>query len=348
MRPDITLRGRLAAGGLAACIGAIGAGAGAGRAAQPGPGGDLLIRAGLTGDEAARARSGQAVVKVLPGSVESEVAAAGAIRITGDVERLARWLQDIEAFRRALGSDAVGAIGTPARPGDFAAISAADLDLEALERCGTGRCSVRMPAAYRSRLASDVPWGTADAGPRAAQVVQQLLAAYTAAYQSGGDRALDALYDQQDPGALAAGFRDMLRRAVPVWHLAYDFAAYLEDFPARRPAGVEDRFYWTRTPGVRTSIATLHHVVLQRLPDRSLRLADKQFYASLDIDAALLVGQATPSPDGRAFDLAVSIRARVPQAGSVAGRLLRERVNREIVETFGGYLQWLQASFALG
>lgn len=318
--------------------------------AQPGgpetTAGDFMMRVGFTADEAARARGGQPVVRVLPGSVPSEVAVAGAIRIHGDIERLVIWLRDIEDFRRALGSDAVGAIDSPARLENFGPVNAADLDLAELERCAAGECAIQLPAAFSTRL-REVPWGEADAASRAGTVVRQLLAEYAATYQSGGDRAVGSLHDQQQPLAIAAAFQDMLRRAAPVWQLAYELAAYLEEFPARQPVGVEDRFYWTRESGDRKPIATLHHVVLQRLPDRSLRLADKQFYASRDLDAALLIGQATPSPDGQAFDLVLSVRARVPRAGSAAGRLLRERVNRELAETFSGYLEWLQRSFAL-
>jgi hypothetical protein len=309
---------------------------------------DLFIRVGLTPAEAATARNGQPVVRALPSSLDTEVAVAGAIRIRGDVERLVVWLRDIEQFRHSLGSDVVGAIHSPARAEDFAAISAANLDLGELERCRPGTCAIRMPAAYLARFSKEVPWGTNDAPASAARLAQELLAEYATAYQAGGDRALGAHHNQQEPEAIAAAFQDMLRRAGPLWQLAYEFAAYLEEFPARRPAAVEDRFYWTREATVRKPVTTLHHVVLERLPDRSLRLADKQFYASRDIDAALLVGQATPAADGRNFDLVVSLRARVPKLGSVAARLLRDRVSREIADSFAAYLDWLQKSFALG
>ena len=267
--------------------------------------GDLFSRVGLTADEVARAQRGQPAVRLLPGEVDSEVAVAGAIRIRGDVARLVVWLKDMEQLRRALGTDAVGAIESPARVENFTALVAADASLPDL-------------------------------------------AEYAKAYQARGDRGIGPLHDPRTPDAIGTAFRDMLRRAKTVWQLAYDFAIYLEEFPGRRPAGVEDRFYWTRETAARKPIATLHHVVMQRLPDRSVRFADKQFYASRDIDAALLIGQATPQADGKSFDLVVALRARVPQAGSLAGRLLRDRIGKEIAETFTAYLDWLQRSFALG
>ena len=45
---------------------------------------DLFTRVGLTADETALARTGQPAVRVLPGTVDSEVAVAGAIRAVED------------------------------------------------------------------------------------------------------------------------------------------------------------------------------------------------------------------------------------------------------------------------
>jgi hypothetical protein len=88
--------------------------------------------------------------------------------------------------------------------------------------------------------------------------------------------------------------------------------------------------------------------VLQRLPDKSLLLADKQFYASRELDAALLIGQATPSADGRTFDLVVAARARSERLSGMAARVLRSRIEREMAETLAMYLDWLQRNYALG
>jgi hypothetical protein len=312
------------------------------------PASDLLVRVGLTADEAAKARAGQAAVRVLPPNASTEIAVAGAITIRGNLERLVAWLRDVEGFRKAAGTENVGAFGRPARPEDFAEAAGAGVDLQELQQCRPGSCEIRMPAAYLTRFSTEVPWGTPQAPVSAASLARQLLAEYAAAYQKGGDAALGAHHDQKAPQAVAADFRDMLRRATTLWNLAYPFASYMETFPEGRPADVEDRFYWTRESGGRQPVTTLHHVVLQRLPDKSLRLADKQFYASRDLDTGLLVGQATPAPDGRTFDLVVSVRVRSARLGSVAARVLRSRIERELADTLGMYLDWLQRNFALG
>ena len=273
--------------------------------AQPTAAPDLLVRVGLTTDEAARARAGQAVVRSLPPNAPTEVAAAGAIRIRGDLERLVAWLRDIEDFRRAIGTENVAVINRPPAAADFA------------------RGAVIEP-------------GT-----------QARLAACAAAYQTGGDASLGACHESQPSEPFQAEFQDMLRRASTLWNLAYPFAKYLETFPKERPPDVEERFYWTVESGGRQPITTLHHVVLQRLADQSLRLADKQFYASRDLDAALLVGQATPVAGG-SFDLVIGVRARSARLSGVAARVLRGRIEKEMADALAMYLDWMQRNYALG
>jgi hypothetical protein len=291
-----------------AVIGGFGAGLLLGAmhaAAQPTVAPDLLVRVGLTTDEAGRARAGQAVVRSLPANAATEVAAAGAIRIRGDLERLAAWLKDIEDFRKATGTENVGAIGRPPAASDFARSAIIEPDL------------------------------------------QRRLAACAAAYQSGGDASLGVCHGSQPSQPFQAEFQDMLRRATTLWNLAYPFAKYLETFPRERPPDVEERFYWTLESAGRQPITTLHHVVLQRLADKSLRLADKQFYASRDLDAALLVGQATPVPGG-GFDLVVGVRARSGRLAGVAARVLRGRIEKELADALAMYLDWMQRNYALG
>lgn len=309
---------------------------------------DLLLRVGLTAEEAAKARSGQPAVRILPASVSTEVGAAGAIRIQGDLERLFLWLKDIAAFRKAIGTESVGVIGRPATPEDFGPLATAGIDMDALQRCRSDDCDIRMPATYAARFQRDVPWGTPQAARTAATLGRELLAEYAATYQSGGDAGLGAHHDPTSPTAIAAEFQDMLRRATTLWNLAYPFASYLETFPAGRPPDVDERFYWTHEVEGRQPVTTLHHVVLQRLPDRSLRLADKQFYASRDLDTALLVGQATPLPGGKQFDLVLTVRGRSAKLGSMAGRVVRGRIERETSTTLAMYLDWLRKTFALG
>ncbi len=167
------------------------------------------------------------------------------------------------------------------------------------------------------------------------------------AYQAGGDSALGAHHDQKEPNAVAGQFQDMLRRATKVWDLAHPFASYLESFPAARPSGTESRFYWTRDKLGLKPILTLHHVVLQEFPDGRVLVADKQFYASRQFDAALLIGLAAPIPGRSGFDLVVSVKARADAVAGVTGRVLKGRIQKEMAGGLKMYLEWIRDSMAL-
>ncbi len=153
--------------------------------------------------------------------------------------------------------------------------------------------------------------------------------------------------DAGQPGAIATEFQDMLRRSAKVWELDYPFAYYLESSPSTRPAGTEDRFYWTRsTTGLKPTL-TLHHVALQEFPDGRAVMADKQFYASRQLDAGLLVVMASPTVDRKGFDLAVGLRVRADALRGVSGAVLRRRIEKETVDAIQMYLEWIRASLAL-
>jgi hypothetical protein len=307
----------------------------------------LAERLAVPAAEVARMQAGEAVAWTLEPNAPNEVGGAGVVRPTGDMRRLVAWFRDIEAFMRAAGTENVGVIHSPATPADFARLNLDDADFSELRNCRPGNCDVRMPASYLSRFQAEVTWTAPDAAGQAARLAQQMIGDYVRAYQQGGAAALGAHHNQKDPMAIANGFQDLLRRATKVWDLAYPFASYLEAFPKGRPEGAEDHFYWTRDKLLTDRMLTLHHVVLQELPGGRVLLADKQFYASRQFDEALMVAMLIPTADGKGFDLIVAVRARVEAAGGITGRMLRGRIEKEMVSGLKTYLEWIRASAAL-
>ena len=297
--------------------------------------------------EVARFAAGEVLVRSVPATAADEIAAAGAVRGKGDVRRLVAWLKDIESFMRAAGTENVGAIAMPATASDFAKINFDDVNMSELASCRPGKCELRMPAAYADRFHKGVDWKAADAKSQAAALMRTLLQEYVTAYQTGGDAAIGALHDPKAPDQAANQFRDMLRRSTGVWDLAHPFATYLETFPKSAPAGTESRFYWTRDKLGRASTLTLHHVVIEQYPDGRVLLADKQFYASRQLDTALMIALAVPNADHTAFELVVSVKARADAMGGMAARVLRGRIEKEMTEGLTIYLKWIRDSMAL-
>ena len=307
----------------------------------------LNERLGVPAADVARFSAGEVLVQSIPATADNEIAAAGAIRVKGNLRRLVAWLRDIEAFMRAAGTENVGAIGEAAAATDFAKINFDDANLTELSSCRPGKCDFRMPAAYIERFQKSVDWKAADARSQAAALTRTLLHEYVTAYQTGGDEALGAHHNQKAPNQSANQFRDMLRRSIKIWDLAHPFATYLETFPQSAPAGTESRFYWTRDKLGRASTLTLHHIVLELFPDGRVLLADKQFYASRQLDTALMIALAVPTADNSGFDLVVSVKARAEAMGGIAARALRGRIEKEMTDGLKMYLEWIRGSMAL-
>lgn len=307
----------------------------------------LSERLGVSATNVERFKAGEILVATVPSTAPNEIAAAAAMRGKGDLRRLTAWLKDIASFIKASGTENVGAIKSPATAADFAAVPLDDVDFSDLAACRPGDCEIRMPVAYLARFQKEVDWKSADARAQSAALARTLVAEYVAAYQQGGDAALGAFHSQQQPNHAMQQFQDMLRRSTKVWDLDYPFVNYLEKFPGARPANTDDRFYWTRDKMGRKPTLTLHHVAIQEFPDGRVLAADKQFYASRQLDAALLIALGIPTADKTGFDLIVSVKARADGVSGVAGRLLRGRIEKEMTSGLTTYMNWIRDSFKL-
>ena len=307
----------------------------------------LLNRLGIPAANVAQFTSGKPMVMSVPATADTEIAAAGAVRVKGDLRRLVVWLRDIESFMKATGTVNVGAIASPATPADFARISLNSTDVNDLKACTSKSCSIRMPEAFLPRFQNEVSWTTGAAPAQASTLARTLVAEYVAAYQKGGDAGLAQFHDASKPREQSDQFLDMLRRSTKVWELSHPFVTYLESYPQSAPAGTESRFYWTRDEMSGKPALTLHHVLLQELPGGRVLAADKQFYASREIDSALMIAFAVPNAEGSGFDLVVSVKARSNAVRGVAARVLRGRIDKGMREGLATYLQWIQDSFKL-
>jgi len=232
----------------------------------------------------------------------------------------------------------VAAVGAVRAKGDLRRILAWLRDIEAFIRAaGTtnvGAIADPAPPADLGRIKLDTAAKPAIDRARLGEIIT--------AYQKNGDAGLDAVHKQLGTPSTAREFTDMLRRSTKVWDLAYPFVSYLETYPKAAPEGAESRFYWTND-----KVLTLHHVVIQTLEGNRLLGADKQIYASRDIDAGLMIAFGVPTADLTSFDLVVSVKARAEAMRGVAGRLLRGRIEKEIREQLAIYLEWIRGSAAL-
>lgn len=112
------------------CTGAILLAAAAVTVGQPSAPADpermLTDRLGFSSADVAQARSGQAIVKMLPSAQREYLGLAGAIRLSGTKERLADWLRNIEHFRNSAQLGTTHVVPMPVAREGFAGVPADD------------------------------------------------------------------------------------------------------------------------------------------------------------------------------------------------------------------------------
>ena len=107
---------------------------------------DTLLRTHFrfSAAQVADVERGRAVTMSLPGSMDREMVAAGAVRIDAPAERLVEVLRDIEKFESGSGFLKTVRISDPPRVDDFASLSLPAEDVADLRRCRPGDCDVRL------------------------------------------------------------------------------------------------------------------------------------------------------------------------------------------------------------
>ena len=307
----------------------------------------LADRFGFTADEVSRARSGQAVAKLLPRNDASDIGVIAAVRITAQASRLVGWLQNVADFRRAAELGLARRLSDQPRIADFADVSLDANELAALRGCRPGRCDLLIGDKAIERVQSDVDWTSPDAERRANLSMRQLLLAHAEAYLKGGDQALGAVHDEKNPRVRVDEFHQVLWQSKELYDIAPALTAYLEGFPNARPPKAEQFLYWAKGGAGPEASLTLHQIVIYPTPGGETFVVDKQLFASRYVDAGLVVISLAPAPDGQGFYAIAGARARSRMLAGTAARLLRGTVEKTTMETATMYLDWVRASLTI-
>jgi hypothetical protein len=306
----------------------------------------LTERLGFSAAELGQVDGGQLVVKTLPAGDSAEIGVIGVTRIRDDMDRLVRWVRDIEGFRKAAELGVSRKLSSPPAIGDFGDLALAAGELASLQSCRPGDCGLRLGDRAIARFRAEVDWTAADAGRRANLLMRQLMLGYSEAYLRGGDDALGAAHNEKKPRVVAEQFRGLIGSARNLYALAGPLATRLERFPRAPLPGAEEFLYWAKGGAGPEPLITLHHLVIQRDPGGRIFVADKQLYSSRYTDAALLVLWLETPPDGKGYYVLAGMRARSAQLEGFTARVLRGRVEEESRAYLAIYLDWLRRSLA--
>jgi len=245
---------------------------------------------GLSPDQIAAIRSGEALAKVLPSRTPAEVFLFGAIYIHATQESYLKFAHDFDRLRKLPGYLALGVFSNPPQPSDLKDFAFDSDDIKRLKDCKPGDCAIQLPAASMEEFQKSIDWSAADVDEQVNQRLQKAALQRMLAYQREGNQVLGAYNDKRDPTEVPKQFAYMLSYSKALPERLPDFYHYLLAYPNAKPANVDDTFYWARVKfGLKPTLRVVQVVTMRgELSDPvAYAIAEKQLYSSHYFETAL-------------------------------------------------------------
>ena len=247
-------------------------------------------RIGLSPEEIAAVRNGQAVVKKLPSRVPAEIFVFGAVYVKAAPERYPEFALDFGRMRKIPGYLGIAEFSHPPQLPDLQGFTFDAEDIKALKDCKPGDCDIQMPTSSIEDVRRAMPW----TAPNPAEVVNQRLQKAALerllAYQREGNHVLGEYNDKKNPTVVPEQFRYMLSYVKVLPMYLPDFYQYLLTYPKGKPANVKDTFYWSKVKfGLKPTLRVVQVVTLKgkSASEPAYALAEKQLYSSHYFQTAL-------------------------------------------------------------
>ena len=245
---------------------------------------------GLSEDQIAALRSGQAVTTSLPPRTPAEVLLFGAVYIHAAPEAYFQFARNFDRLRKVPGFLALVVFTDPPQLSDLKGFAFDSDDIEALKSCEPGNCQIQMPATSIEELHRSINWTAADVDEQVNHHLQKTALERLLAYQREGNEALGIYNDKRDPTAVPEQFAYLLSYGNALSEHAPDFYHYLLVYPHAKPANYEETFYWAKVKfGLKPTLRMVHMVTMRGGPADPIAcaIAQKQLYSSHYFQTAL-------------------------------------------------------------
>jgi hypothetical protein len=244
---------------------------------------------GLTDDQIASVRSGQAITKILPSRTPAEIFLFGAIYIDSTPDGYLE-LSHFERLRAVPGYIAIRELSNPPQLSDFKGFSFDNDEVNMLKSCLPGNCQLQMASSAMEDLQRTLDRSGPGSEERVNQILQKAALDRLIAYQRDGNEVLGSYNDKHDPTDVARQFAYMLSYSKALPRYLPDFYNYLLAYPKGKPENVQEMFYWAKVKfGLKPTLRVVH--VLTRKGERpeepAYAIAEKQLYSSHYFRAAL-------------------------------------------------------------
>ena len=245
---------------------------------------------GLSDEQIATIRSGQAFAKTLHSRTPDEIFVFGAVYINAAPESYLKFSRDFGRLRKLPGYLAIGEFSNPPQLSDLKDFTYDSEDVKALKNCKPGDCQIQMPASSIDELHRSIDFSAPDAEEQADRHLQKTVLERLIAYQRDGNQILGVYNDKRHPAEVPEQFKYMLSysRALPEY--LPDFYTYLLTYPNGKPANVEDTFYWAKVKfGLKPTLRVVHVLTMRGTTpiEPAYVIAEKQLYSSHYFETAL-------------------------------------------------------------
>jgi hypothetical protein len=277
--------------------------------------------------------AGQPLIKLLDADPTKEIAVLGAVWVHAPAGRYVEQVKNIEQFERGSAFRVTKRISDPPRPEDFAALTISDQDFADLKDCRIGDCALKLDADGMQRLRAGVDWRQSTAKADATALFRQMALEYVDGYRKGGNARLGVHRDREHPTFVADEFRSMIERLPRLAAELPELRRFLLEYPKAPLANATDFLYWQETQFGLKPTVRINHLVIQERADRTV-VASKMLYASHYFWTALELRVLLPDPArGPGFWLVTVNRSRSDGLSGFTGRVIRDRVQREVEES---------------
>ena len=245
---------------------------------------------GLSDDQIAAIRNGDAVTKNLQSRTADEIFVFGAVYIKATAESYLKFSRDFDRLRTLPGYLAIVEFSNPPQLSDLKDFTFESEDIKELKNCKTGNCEVQMPTSSIEELHSSIDLSAADAEEQVNRLLQQTVLERLTAYQREGNQILGVYNDKHNPTLVPEQFKYMLSYSKALPRYFPDFYNYLLTYPDGRPSDVENTFYWAKVKfGLKPTLRVVHVLTMRRETPAGpvIAVAEKQLYSSHYFETAL-------------------------------------------------------------
>ena len=285
---------------------------------------------GLTDDQIAAIRNGQAIAKAVPSRIPDEIFLFGAVYIHAAPEAYLRFARDFDRLRKLPSYLALGEFNNPPQLSDLKEFSFDNEDIQALRRCKPGACLIQAPASSIEDFHRSIDWSASDVNAQVNELSRKTALQFLLAYQQDGNQVFGVYNDKRKPTEVAQQFTYMLSYYNALTERLPEFYQYLLSYPNAKPASVENTFYWAKVKfGLKPTLRIVHVVTMRGNPedDVAYAIAEKQLYSSHYFSTALDLSfcvRGSEDPKNQGFYLIMAMGSEQAGLTGFKGSIVRE------------------------